>query len=63
MKFLGTLLINMHFTLLYRASEDGWHAKDFHKLCDKSGPTMTLFQVEGGDCIGGYTKKSWEGLK
>lgn len=24
--------------LLYRASIDGWDAKDFHKTCDNKGP-------------------------
>jgi hypothetical protein len=43
-------------TKLYRGSEDGFMAKDFHRLCDGKGPTLSLFKVEGtGHCIGGFT--------
>ncbi len=43
-------------TKLYRGSEDGFMAKDFHRLCDGRGPTLCLFKVKGsGDCIGGFT--------
>ena len=27
---------------LYRASRDGWTAKDFHSKCDGKGPTLSL---------------------
>ena len=30
-------------TLYYRGSVDGWMKKDFHSLCDDSGPTISLF--------------------
>jgi hypothetical protein len=30
-------------TLDYRASIDGWKAKDFHSKCDYKGPSLTLF--------------------
>ena len=43
-------------TLLYRGSENGWMHKDFHSRCDYKGPTVCLFKVKDGDCIGGYTK-------
>jgi hypothetical protein len=42
-------------TLLYRGSDHGWTFKDFHDRCDKKGPTICLFRVQDGDCIGGYT--------
>jgi hypothetical protein len=29
--------------------------KDFHSRCDKKGPTISLFKVKKGDCIGGFT--------
>ena len=44
---------------LYRASEDGWLASDFHQKCDKKGATITLIQFKIGDCIGGFTKAEW----
>ncbi len=46
-------------TLHYRGSTDGWMAKDFHRNCDNKGPTLTLLQIEDGDCIGGFTNQSW----
>ncbi len=46
-------------TLLYRASVDGWSCEDFHKRCDEKGPTICLFQIENGDCVGGHTTAKW----
>jgi hypothetical protein len=43
-------------TLLFRGSEHGWMGEDFHSRCDKKGPTISLFKVKNGDCIGGFTK-------
>jgi hypothetical protein len=34
-------------------------AKDFHSRCDNKGPTISLFKILDGDCIGGYTKAKW----
>ena len=32
-------------------------AKDFHSRSDKKGrPTISLFKMKDGDCIGGYTE-------
>lgn len=45
--------------LLYRGSDDGWNHIDFHSRCDNKGPTISLFKVKNGDCIGGYTKEKW----
>ncbi len=41
--------------LLFRGSEHGWNNKDFHSRCDKKGPTISLFKIKDGDCIGGFT--------
>ena len=41
--------------LLYRGSDHRWKAKDFHDRCDNQGPTISLFKIKDGDCIGGYT--------
>jgi hypothetical protein len=47
-------------TKLYRGSEDGFTYKDFHRLSDGKGPTLSLFKVLGTDhCIGGFTNASW----
>jgi hypothetical protein len=52
-----TLIIS---TLLYSGHLHGWNYKDFHSLCDSKGRTVSLFQIEQGDCIGGYTSQCWE---
>jgi hypothetical protein len=33
--------------------------KDFHSRCDGKRPTISLFKVKDGDCIGGYTNFYW----
>ncbi len=33
---------------------------DFHSRCDNKGPTVSLFKIEGGDCVGGYTEAQWQ---
>ncbi len=44
---------------MYRGSENGWNAKDFHSRCDGEGTTISLYKVKDGDIIGGYTSASW----
>jgi TLD len=55
--YLNELLGNKRLVtvMLYRGSDHGWMYKDFHYWCDRRGPTISLFKVKGGDCIGGYT--------
>ena len=43
-------------TLLYRGSRDGWTQAYFHSRCDGKSPTISLFKVKNGPCIGGYTE-------
>lgn len=45
--------------LLYSGSIHGWKYFDFHSRCDNKGPTICLFKVKDGDCIGGFTRASW----
>jgi hypothetical protein len=59
-EFIDRIISNIKtLTLLYRGSKHGWNACDFHTRCDKKGPTICLFQIKDGDCIGGYTKVNW----
>ncbi len=60
--FLFKLLGNkpVTSTLLYSGHLHGWNYKDFHSRCDSKGRTVSLFQIEQGDCIGGYTSQCWE---
>ena len=50
------------FNLVYRASEDGDKADDFHKKCDKIGPNIVLIKTRKGNIFGGFTYKNWEHL-
>ena len=58
-KYLASILGNNSTILLYNASADGWTSDDFHSRCDNKGPTISLFKVSNGDCIGGYTSTPW----
>ncbi|KAL9950669.1 hypothetical protein ACROYT_G043202 [Oculina patagonica] len=50
---------NATCSLLFRASTDGYTAADFHRSCDKKGPTLVV--IKSGEYIfGGYTSRSWE---
>jgi hypothetical protein len=51
---------NIYFNLVYRATEDGDKAADFHKKCDKIGPNITLIKTRKGYIFGGFTFKNWE---
>ena len=49
---------NATCSLLFRASTDGKTPEDFHRCCDKKGPTLVL--IKSREYIfGGYTSKSW----
>ena len=63
LKFLLKLLGNkpVTLTLLYSGHLHGWTYKDFHSRCDSKGRTVSLFQIDQGDCIGGYTSQHWSG--
>jgi len=52
--------INRFKTVLkYKASRDGWKAKDFHRLSDGLGPSISLYKIKNGSCIGGFTSAKW----
>jgi hypothetical protein len=48
------------FRLLYRATDDGFGAADFHRLCDGCTNTLTVIRINTGDIIGGYTPCEWK---
>ena len=50
--------LNFEWRLCYRASVDGWGAKNFHSKCDDKGPTVVLVQV-GKFIFGGFTDTNW----
>jgi DNA repair exonuclease SbcCD ATPase subunit len=45
---------DVKFELIYRATDNGFKATDFHKLCDKKGPTLVVVLTNHGKLIGGY---------
>ena len=45
--------------LLYRGTRDGSESKIFHEKCDNQGPTICLFENDGGFIFGGYSSISW----
>ena len=64
MKFISESLGNPKgFQLLYRASEDGFGAKEFHKHCDNISDTFVLIRTEFGRTIAGYTHYKWNQVK
>ncbi len=48
------------FDLLFRASENGFTAKDFHNQCDNNGQTIIIIKSNFGNIFGGYTKIPWK---
>ena len=54
---------NIDFNLVYRATDDGDRAMDFHKKCDKIGPNITFVKTKKDYVFGGFTVKNWEHLK
>jgi hypothetical protein len=55
---------NDRFKLIYRATKDGFAAKDFHKRCDNISKTLTIIKVKDKPNIfGGFTELSWDSCR
>lgn len=50
---------NQPWRLIYRASEHGFDASDFHRCCDSFAPTVSIIQTDFGNIFGGYTTVAW----
>ena len=49
------------WSLIYRASRDGFDANDFHFKCDNHSSTLTLLKAKESKYVfGGYTEVTWE---
>lgn len=48
------------FQLIFRGSNDGFSASDFHSKCDGKGPTMVVVKSKHGHVGGGFTNVSWQ---
>jgi hypothetical protein len=44
---------------IYTASTDGWLSSDFHSICDKRGPTITIIKVSNSVIFGGFNEDDW----
>ena len=48
------------WSLLYRASRDGFEASNFHSSCDYKPNTLTIVKSENGNIFGGFTSIQWK---
>ena len=51
--------IGTKFSLIYRASRDGWKSSDFHTKCDNKGKTICIVRSDTNNVFGGFTSVSW----
>jgi hypothetical protein len=51
--------IDQKWTLIYRASRDGFEASQFHSKCDRKPNTLVIIKSEHGNVFGGYTEQDW----
>ena len=53
--------LNDKWRLIYKASRDGFEAKNFHEKCDNKSFTLSLFKVKETNFIfGAYASVSWD---
>ena len=48
------------YELIFKASKDGFKAKDFHKKCDYKSNTVTFILTKEGKFFGGFTDYWWD---
>ena len=48
------------YTLLFRATRDGFRASNFHSKCDGKNNTLTLVETTTGRRFGGFTDAQWD---
>jgi len=53
--------LNQKWNLIYKASQDGFGAFDFHQKCDNKKNTFIIIKSLNGNVFGGYTEQSWSG--
>jgi hypothetical protein len=52
---------NDKWSLLYRATRDGFDSDDFHSRCDSHSNTLTILRAKGSEFIfGGFTTAAWD---
>jgi hypothetical protein len=50
------------FNLIYRGSEDGFTARDFHRKCDNFSNTLIVVQSTQSNIFGGFVSEPWDSL-
>ena len=50
----------LNFKLIFKMTKDGSEGKNFHKFCDKKGPTLILIKTNKNRIFGGFTPLDWE---
>jgi hypothetical protein len=58
-EILADWIPNCNFSLLYKATRDGFEPEDFHNTCDNKGPTITIIKTKKGYLCGGYSPLPW----
>ena len=52
--------LKVGYKLIYRATEHGETAEEFHDRCDNVEGTLTVVKTKEGNIFGGYTSISWD---
>ena len=50
------------YTLIFKASRDGYKAEDFHRKCDGKNFTVTIIETTNGRIFGGFTDAQWNNI-
>ena len=59
MKKLCGFASNQTWKLHYRATRDGFTARNFHSKCDGIENTLTIIKSEHGNIFGGFAGEAW----
>jgi len=51
--------VDQKWNLVYRASQDGFEATNFHFKFDYKPNSLVVIKSENGNVFGGYTERSW----
>jgi hypothetical protein len=51
--------VRQKWDLIYRASQDGFEAVNFHSKCDNKPNTLIIIKSTNGNVFGGYTEQTW----
>lgn len=52
--------LRVGYKLIYRATEHGDEAEDFHERCDDYEGSLIIIKTKDGNIFGGYTSLSWD---